>query len=300
MTIKIYSFFFLLMITLCACQAQTPIPNPINIPQSSTTPSPLASLPTETPIEKPTLENIKLINTISLKEWPEFKNYSRVTLEDFTSGRLLELEKKWLEENPFPENAVPIKTMKLFKGYTIQTSSKNSETRDLFKIDTNNVMFVMGFDYSDRSIRPMKIISYYVLWDEKLFKSLGITDQVLLENAKYGVKKENKFAKLGIVSWAWLNPDRPTTIGHTLVDLGSTSIINNEKDRILMPLIDAYNSIEYLPNSTIDDTKILLKIYSLYPDLKPLELSKKWVSIKIMPEELQFKLFGRAPISSSW
>jgi hypothetical protein len=222
-----------------------------------------------------------------------------VTLYDFTSGKLLEIERKWLEENPFPENVVPYKSLKFFEGKSGQLNTgpgvKPKPENYLFEMKHLDIQFILAdIDYSDPSIRPTKVISYYVLWDEELFNSLGFTDKVFEENRSMGVNKDNKYAKLGIMSWAWLNPDGSTVICHTLVGLNTNYVLEEsfKYKNIIMPLVDVTNYKEYRPDLMIAEDRVLMQIYSLYLELKPLELAKKWVSTKIMPREMENKLFG--------
>jgi len=296
---NLYRIFIVLFI-LAAC---VPIPQRLDQAATATQEATVTTEPTSTwtpePTPSPTPEGIKLINTISLKEFPKFKEYSRITLEDFTSGKLLELERKWLEENPFPEDAVPLTNLKFKEVPTGMSATAGSER--YFDIDTYNVQFFLGnVDYSDPSTRPMKVISYYVLWDEKFFDSIGITDEVIIDNRSYGVEEENKYASLGIMTWAWLNPDGSTVICHSLINFGNGQIIENDGNGIIMPLVDVYNYKENIPENSIVEFKSIFQIYLQYPELKPLDLSKEWVRTKIMPEEMQNKLFGVAPISSKW
>ena len=244
--------------------------------------------------EAPEKDEIKIKNTIDISEGPKFIDFSRVTLEDFTSGKLLELERKWLEDNPFPENAIPFEGLKLVDGKTGLSTLKYDE---YYEVDTKNIKFSISADYSDLSTRPIKVISYYVLWDEELFESIGITDKVIEENYK---SKDDKFAKLGIMSWAYLNPDKSTVIGHSIVNLLNSGILRRDDNLIECPLVDVYNYEIYKPNSIITDIKSIVEIYSKFPDLKPLELSKKWINSKIMPKEIENKLFGIGGYAQSW
>jgi hypothetical protein len=252
----------------------------------------------ETMIEKPKSSDLKLNNKFYLPSSPEFSKYSRITLEDFTSGRLLELERKWLEENPFPKNTVPIINLSLNDSIVYDYQySEPEKTRWEMGI---KVVLINPYkqNYSDPIKRPLKIISYYVLWDEVLFGKLGFDDQTFNANKMFGISKEEKYYELGLMSWAWLNPDNSITIGHSLINMASMYL---RSDLVLMPLVDMYEYFEKRAgDQRISEYKSLMQIYTLYPNLKPLGLAEKWVESKIMPKELENCLLGVANIFSPW
>jgi len=302
-------FTLLVLFFLAACQ-----PNPGGQGQAATATqeAPATIKPTVTqipePTPSPTPEGIKIKNSVSLSEFPKFTEVPRITMEDFLSGKLLEAERKWLEENPFPENAVPfsgVRSRNARMTQNIDMGPNDPNRKVMFEMKTKEISFDPNVkaDYSDNSIKPQKMIGHYLLWDEGLFRELGFTEQVWNENKMFGVSKEYKNASIGIISWAILNPDGSTTIGHTLKSIDASDILDGSlvNKVYLFPLLDIVDYQEFIPHLMIQDQREIMKIWELHPELKPTEeLTKEWVETGIMPKELENKLFGVGTVYCEW
>lgn len=229
--------------------------------------------------EAPQREEIRITNTVSMEDFPKFSKLSRVDLEDLTSGKLAEVERKWLEENPFPENIKPLSN--------IQLRDEKIEITGWYTIEHKFVYLFFPFEYHEKDSRPYKIISFYVLEDKDLFNSLSFSDESV-----FGSKK------LGIMSWAWLNPDKSTVIVHSLINLRNANLLDGD-DFFEYPGVD-FNIYDEIDPSTVDEIKSIMKIYSVNPELKPLELAKEWASTKNMPKEMELKLLGGSYYTQAW
>jgi hypothetical protein len=133
------------------------------------------------------------------------------------------------------------------------------------------------------------------LWDKNFLQSLGITD------GHPEFKQSKKYIPLGIWAGAWLNPDGTTTIGHSFVNINSDIFIDNTRNYMPMPSVDAYNFKEFIPIQRIQSSREIIKVWEKYPELKPpLDLTKQWVKTRIMPKELENILFKMSGTQSQW
>ena len=304
-----FYYLFMVLFILAGCAQPSAEMQTATASQEITVTATPTERPTATPTEKP--QETSIINNEYLSDYSlEYKGYSRVSLEDILSGKTLAAETKWLEEHPFSPEAIPI-TGK----YSIDTAEG-----ELFSISIMKEQIVYfepdpsdWENYKDPDKRPIKAISYYVLWDEKLLDEFG-RDLISSDlNQRYD---EYHTSNLGIVAWAWLNPDRTTVIGHSLVDLTDFGeFYIDEQIRVkegYKKILDA--DMIWYPScfSSVTDLKrpkeifrtpalALAHIYTKYPESSPKELCKKWISTKIMPKELSTKLFGfTSAIQSGW
>lgn len=286
-------YTLIVLFILAACGKAEVEPRAATATQIPTlTPEPTRSRTPE-PTLSPTPEGLKFIDEINESDYWQFERFSRITFDDFTSGRLLKAEKEWPEQNPFSDEVVPIKPIELLTHESgVAPPGKPDEKYFDITFQTLNSMFQEEHRINPES-RPFKIISFYVLWDLDFFKTIGINDKVLEESRIFGASKEKEYATLGIMSWTWKNQDGSEVIGHSLMSFNSSLFQGqNEKEMLYYPIVDVYNFKENVKDNLIHTTKMLFFIYEKYPELKPTELSKEWLKTGNMPQELENKLFG--------
>jgi len=243
--------------------------------------------------------------------------YSEVNLEDFLSGEILKQEKEYVEKNKdkiFSDKAIPA---------TKPTTRTETERTidDTFSVTVKTIDFTPHpdeWDY-DPETRPIKFLSYYKFYDEKVFEEMGIEEVANYLNEKYknGTTKEylleedrTRNPAFWIVSWAYLNPDRSIGIGHSFLDM---TRLNQDIEYIkksrnsdfqFLPGLEHVELTRYEKDLDMDFyvTHVFLEdLYQKYPELKPLSSdTDKWVNTGQMPEELEKVLFTYQAHLEAW
>lgn len=224
--------------------------------------------------------------------------FSNINFDDLTSGRLLKFELDFISKTPVFSDQVENSKIEI---HTLTFSSNHGtySAKQIVVLGVKNSRF-------KPELRPLKIISFYVFRDEQLFENLGINP---IRNDGLWFNEKWPF---WLMTWAYHNPDGTVTLGHSLVEIFNYVNLTNTirlsprykwRDCLTCELhgTDFKPSPEYLfYNIQIKEENInkvnhlaLYKIYKSHPELIPDEkIIKTWVSNKVMPQELQFKLFG--------
>ena len=222
------------------------------------------------------------------------KEFSNVTLEDITSGKLLEYELAYIAENPvFTEEAENSQMYVNTRNATIGTGVPGSvdQTYQICDVFINS-----DWTYRENpNKRPIKYISYYQFRDEQLFAKLGMDP--IKNNIR---KKSGQIAPnwpIWMATWAYHNPSGKTTLGHSLVNVFShaATLDNLKKQGNDFKPIPTYK----FQNVKVDEETlkrsnqfVMYQVWLKYPELQADDaLIKSWVKTKEMPEELQQKLF---------
>lgn len=160
----------------------------------------------------------------------------------------------------------------------------------------------------NQSTRPVKIISFFKLYDPILFDELGIDKVIeykIKVQGKTAVTKEDylkilkKYPAHTIIFWAYANPDGTTGIGNSLVSkmrIKSHLEIAREDSKELQFLpafkqykISASKDEQYNFESTYT---FLENLYTKYPNLRPNEsFINLWLETGQIPKELESSLF---------
>ena len=244
------------------------------------------------------IDEIKIIGEYYAPSASHFSNYSRITMEDFLSGNLLIIEKEWVEKNPFLENAIPITNLYFHtRVFYYPYYEKNEENQ--FQIEITDIRTTISHDdYSDPKTRPFKIVSFYVVWDKDLFEKLKIHQDSFPPYNKKTIGENQRSYGIGLMSWAWLNPDRTTRIGHSIVLMYNTNL---DGSSLLLPIVDTNNLYEKESfDFRFEYYYMLNKIYDLYPDLNPYKYALDWVKTNNLPEEAEKCLFGISNYLIPW
>lgn len=222
------------------------------------------------------------------------RQFSTITWEDFSSGKLLEFELDYISQNPVFTDEV----------------NNNGITLDRFHAEGVLGTFEKHFvdivtDYQNNpATRPIKIISYYVFKDEKFFENMGIHPMEIASWVDGGWP-------FWMVTWAYHNPDGETVLGHSLVDIFShNECLYSLKIGRYSPPNSEYRPTPIFKYSDIkmDEADInrisdlaVYRIYQEYPEFQPDEaMVKDWIKTQEMSKELQTKLFSLSWHSSRW
>ena len=298
-------FILMVFFILSAC---TPSPAGQEQAATATQEATATMIPTSTwtPEPTPTPEPSYIINTdlpalsyYDMKAQVEqvAKNFSSITFEDFTSGRLLAFEQKYIAENPIFNEEVQSKKITKGNGESFGPASGT------YKSDTI-VYESSGINRDNINTRPLRILSYYVLDDPEFFKSIGFDPEM------YNEKK----LPFWLVTWAVHNEDGTTTLGHSLMDvINYSSSLEKvkrynkpfslpEDDLFLPQPIYKYHDLEIKEGmmGKVTDLAPYL-IYQMYPELQPdEELVDSWIKTRQMPEDLEGEIFGWYDYPSTW
>lgn len=264
----------------------------------------------------PTPENqLRIVGVDEVREMIRRNEFStelpRVTLEDITSGRLLEVERKWIKEHPFSSEVVPVDLVINKQTNYVQTFPGNIAKKTTF--------YQIGFetdpklDYQKNpNLRPFKIIGLSNSWDEKIYRESGFFEDLLNE---WGQKGRNQFQpiidKKGtfflIISWAFQNPDPngEVFIGRSIAPafrngfyfnrtFNKTSKVNGEwitweHDTKVIPMYD-FKSEPFYENM-LSFNALTNYIWKNYPETSPKPFINKAVSSDSFDKELETKLF---------
>ncbi len=288
------------LLTACTSQSLVKATEIFSSPDRPTISAPLPTVePSKTPEPTKTPEPSYKINA----NFPQMtfeelvKNYesvsskfSNVTLEDITSGKLLEYEEAWVVQHPvFTDEA---KNGKMIMNYLIDTDGDKADFPYIF----GNLNY-----QNNPNERPMKIISYYQFKDEKLFAELGIDP---IKNNRKNPSGSNW--PFWMVTWAYHNPSGKTTLGHSLVDIfNHVSTLDDlrKQGKSFKPL-PAYKFEKMILTEEKAKTRNDLVTYFLwkqYPDLQANDsLIKQWIKTNEMPEDLQKALFWLDFYPNDW
>lgn len=307
----VFSLVTLLFI-LSAC-----VPNPEGLDQAATATQEVTAIIeptiTWTPEPTPTPEVAYKINAdfpkIGFEELARnydriAKEFSNVTLEDITSGELLEYELAYVAENPvFTEEAENSEMRVNTRNSTIGSGVPGSVDQTYQKCD---VYIDSDWTYRENpNKRPIKIISYYQFRDEDLFTELGM-DPIKNDSRK----KSGQIAPnwpIWMVTWAYHNPSGKTTLGHSVVQqiFGYTGTLDNlNKEGLDFRPLPTYK----FQNMKVDEETlkrsnefVMYQVWLKYPELQADDTQiKSWVKTKEMPEELQKKLFLQGWYPFEW
>jgi len=263
-------------------------PEPISTIQPISTPTPPIPY-----IINPELPKIGLEDF--LNNYDEIlQDYTTVSLSDLRSGKLIKFEENYLSGNPVFDDHV-------LSSEIVISSIKYSFNYGTYKSDLVNLKGSGMDSHLIPETRPLKIISFYVFRDDRLFSDLKI-NPIRNDGSWYDEKWP-----FWLVTWVYYNPDGSTSLGHSLIEIFDyVNLVNNLNN------FPSYPNLPYLAykpapefnyyDINIDDLNInkinslvVHQIYENYPDLKPdNEEIKDWVSSKSMPKDLQTKLFGLA------
>lgn len=244
----------------------------------------------------------------------------RVTLEDITSGKLLDMERKWLEEHPFSPDAVPMDLIKeKYKNTVLAYPKATSEYTNFYQINFRRTDPNIDYQKNPEK-RPFKIIGFYNLWDEKLYQESGFFDDLLTQCGEKGkiyfqeaIDRKGTF--FSVVSWAYLNPDREVFIGHFISPVeqisfyfdhifNRTAIVNGERviydwDTKITPIYDIDDK-DFFDNM-LTFNSLAYYIWKNYPETSPKPFVNQIVSQDAFPKELETKLFTfRLSVNDPW
>lgn len=251
---------------------------------------------TEKSVEKEIIINGVFPVTDKLSSLPnrEFPGYSRVTIEDITSGRLTSLAKKWYTEHPdFMKEAVTPNNM------------KNRPCHAKWATDiTGNVTIasiteqILYPEYKSRAIYnghperiPIKVVSFFPLEGNILLDKTDLSPQMV------------DFHEYWIVLWAYKNPSGKVTFSQSFISLSTYNYkIANRSDNTkkfveFMPVpVYAYTERNEGDKKT-SEYKLkapftLDTILKNHPEISPEPFVKEWAKNGEMPEEMSTKLFG--------
>jgi PBP1b-binding outer membrane lipoprotein LpoB len=292
----------LLILASCSSPAATQIFASKTL--AATTPVP-TSKPTETPIpvptEKPISKSLKFNPNFLSDSKPEtLQKYSEVNLESFVNGTLLAQEEEYLQNNNIFTDEVIDRTKLSLESWKSQSSLG-------FSITANNINFPFrNEDRKNENTRPIKIFSYYIFYDLDVFTALGIdkaaSDLNVSTDRLLGDVKTTPYFL--IAAWAYHNPDKTVTLGHSFVDYlkvkaNLKSVANNYPD-LDYKFLPAYNHSQITfydydrkaYNNFARAWPFLENLWEKYPDLKPEKSTiDKWAKSGQMPKELETKLF---------
>jgi len=284
---RIKYFILFVIFILAACSQAEVAPQAATATQQAT--ATCTQTATHTSEPTPTPEVSYVINTDlptydfieAAKNYDSWaKEFSNVTLEDITSGRLLEYEKAYLEKNPvFTDEVIPsvfeknyVQAQGGWKTPIIIPSISREIPEQIYKPDT----------------RPLKIISYYKFQDEKLFDQMGMDPRQYEGIPEWPI---------WIATWAYKNPSGNVTIGHSIMEIfAHVQTLNKlkEGDVDFKPYL-AYkyeNVKETYEEAKLYNPFVTYILWKNHPDLQPDEdLIDEWVKTGEMDEELQKDLF---------
>ncbi|MDP2964678.1 MAG: hypothetical protein Q8N39_01420 [Pelolinea sp.] len=263
----------------------------------------------------PTPENIlRIVEVDEAREMIRRNEFStelpRVTLEDITSGRLLEVERKWIKEHPFSSEVVPVDLVIEKQTNYVQTFPGNIAKKTTF--------YEIGFetdpklDYQKNpNLRPFKIIGLSNFWDEKIYSESGFFEDVTHEwEPKKGISQfyktiDEKGSFFLIISWVFQNPNGEVFIGHSIAPafasryyfnrtFNKTSKVNGEwisweYDTKIRMMYD-FKSEPFYENM-LSFNALTNYIWKNYPGTGPKPLIDKAVSSDSFPKELETTLF---------
>jgi hypothetical protein len=239
-------------------------------------------------------------------------SFSSVTFEDFTSGKILENEMKY------------ISTHTIFSSDIFQNSFYLNGLRGVGKPERDggefDPLFVDIFtdttNNKNPEKRPFKILSLYEIKDDAFFNQLGFTP---FENDKdmwsyRGISITNPNVNpIWLVTFAYHNPSGDITLVHTITDIFQfidwTDVLysgkfNYKKGQDILPGF-YYDYIKVtMPEKRIRNflnEYVTYPIYQDFPELKPnTKMIKEWVTTREIPKELQSSLFGLHARDSAW
>jgi len=315
-----FYFFIIVLFILSACQ-----PSPGGQGQAATamqtitaTARPTAILP---PTATPTPEASYKINgnfpKIDLGEFVNnyekyARNFPSITFEDFTSGKILENEMKY------------ISTHTIFSSDIFQNSFYLNGLRGVGKPERDGGEFDPLFVdiFTDNTTnknpekRPFKILSLYEIKDDVFFNQLGFTpfehDKDLWSYRGISITNPD-VSPIWLVTFAYHNPSGDITLVHTITDIFRfvdwTDVIYSGKlgfpggQDVLHGFYYDYIKVT-MPEERIRNYQnefITYPIYQDFPDLKPkVEMVKEWVKKGEMPKELQYSLLGLYVNEDAW
>ena len=302
------TFAYLAIVTACV--------SPPLVGRTEVIASPTALAPIQKPIERPTqkVETIKVNNIFPKNEVErsgsnieDFPNYSVVSIENITSGKLAKVGEAWIEENPFPSEAIPAKHAEINQHkMKLIRASTNVE----YNIVSRYINILSSKEYQNNpNTRPFKIISFYrLVFDSNLFDKIGWDST----NPRAEIWAKQNF---WIIQWAYLNPSGKTTICQSFVDIFQYNVMYASLKEKLPQLYREGRDVKFLPvigysqrNDAGDKIMaesepefILDTIYNNYPELKPEPYLGEFSKTMEIPKETQNKLFGvEYQVTSYW
>jgi hypothetical protein len=222
------------------------------------------------------------------------KDFSTINFGDFSSGKLLEWEQKYIAENP-PFNE-EVKNNDIIKNMEHSEGGGSS-----FEKNTVYILSEEG-NFENPNTRPIKIITYYVFKDQAFFESMGIDPIEITSSKKW---------PFWMATWAYHNPDGTVTLGHSLIDIFAHSQnIDKIKNRGDFPEGSDPRPVPIYKYFNLKIKEGMLKkklnlatynIYQTYPEYQPNEeMINLWIKSGQMPIELEANLFGLSTYPIYW
>jgi len=308
------SCILIVLFILAACVPPQEVDHAATATQEATATTQPTS--TWTPEPTPTPINEKELRIVGINEMRELiakdgflpsPSMPEITMDDFQSGKLLEFVRNWAEKNPFPPQAVPVDVEKhVTKDVSVRVyPDKRIEFTEVYEIAYKTDPNV---DYkNNESLRPVKIVGFFKLWDEKLYNESGFFDQIFeMSPSEEKILVKELFEKHAyffyvIFPVAYLNPNRevsfifyltsfsyfPATF--RLVIEGKYNTVDGEplqrEDTKLYPIYKIKNESYYKNMNT--EFAMIKYIWEKYPETNPEPYIEKWVKTGIMPKELE-------------
>jgi hypothetical protein len=277
------------------------------------------------PEPSPTPENqLRVVGIEEAKEMFDRMDFStefpRITLEDITSGRLLDMERKWIDEHPFSSEVVPVDFVKnTNKTTTLAYPEGVSKKVTMYEI---NFKTNPNLDYQKNpNLRPFKVIGFYNFWDEKIYNDSGyFKDYIHQSGSKGGGRQlsqiiEKKGTLFSVISFAIQNSDGEVIIGHFLSPTddmnGYFNLIFNKTTRIngetvtwdYDTKINLIYDLEYIEDyeNMLTCNAFINYIWKNYPETSPKPFIDQIVKTDSFPKEIEKTLFTFYPlINDPW
>jgi len=305
-----YSIMMVLFI-LAAC---VPIPGGLDQVTTATQEATTTLEPTSTKIPEPTPTEENVLRVVSIEEArdiiktaPYPTGFPRITIEDITSGKLQEMEKKWLQEHPISSEAVPVDLVKVTNKNNVFTASEyEGKMATFYEIDYKTDP---NLDYQkNKNLIPFEAIGIYNLWDEKLYNESGFFDDLRsayptkIDQINQIISDNGTF--FSVISFGIMSKDGPA-IGYIMSPSYSASgYFNRIFNKISMvngeiitwdyeTKIRLAYDLKYQESfeNMLTDNALAMYIWKNYPETSPKSLVDDIVETDSFPKDTGTKLF---------